>query len=159
MFAPLCERFKVCGSLRRGLPSIGDIEIVYIPRVVQVPKDGSLFGETEDCDLVDRQLSKLLAQGDLIKRRNKLAKLTRSGMPVDFFATTEKAWWTYICCRTGGAQSNTNLATTALEKGWKWHPMRGCFTSRKGDEVHWVTSEEENYTFLELPYLEPWKRA
>jgi DNA polymerase/3'-5' exonuclease PolX len=181
MFRPLSERFKICGSIRRHKPCVSDIEVVYIPKIIQVQKPGVLFAELEDKNLFETQLDFLIAKGHLVKRKsqvgnetwgveNKLAKLTRSLIPVDFFATTERAWWTNVCCRTGGADNNTRLARTANDRGWKWHPTRGCFTRKDADyrpeqpelmhpdNIHWVTTEEDNFTFVGLPYLEPWKR-
>jgi DNA polymerase/3'-5' exonuclease PolX len=52
---PRCERIEIAGSLRRGKPNVGDIEIFYVPRIGQVqvlgelfPKSGSLADELLD---------------------------------------------------------------------------------------------------------------
>jgi len=36
---PGCERIEIAGSIRRGRPDVGDIELVAIPRIEQI-RDG-----------------------------------------------------------------------------------------------------------------------
>jgi len=169
MFGPLADRFMICGSLRRHKPFVSDIEVVYIPKIVEMQIEGVLIPESENKNLFDTQLEHLLSKGDLVKRKNikghetwgadnKLAKLTRSLIPVDFFATNETAWWSQVCCRTGGAINNTNISRAAIDRHWRWHPYRGCFSKPDGSETHPITCEEDNFTFVSMPYLEPWKR-
>lgn len=44
LLAPACERIAIAGSIRRGVPLVGDIEIVAMPRVTTEPA-GDLWGE------------------------------------------------------------------------------------------------------------------
>ncbi|MCW5558169.1 MAG: hypothetical protein KIT22_10110 [Verrucomicrobiae bacterium] len=73
---------------------------------------------------------------------------------MDLFSTTPEAWWSYIVCRTGSAESNTRLAAAALRKGWHWHPTHGYFTDTLGRR-QWIASEEDAFLMVGLPYLEP----
>ena len=41
-------------------------------------------------------------------------------------------------------------------RGWKWTPY-GCGFRRPGT-AHKVTSEEEVFRFVNLPFLPPWER-
>lgn len=162
---------KVCGSLRRGRPEVGDIEIVYIPRVDQVAESPDLLGETGrtiPVNRVDEILEILLAEGALAKRpnkvgrtawgtENKLALHVPSGVPVDLFSTTADAWWGYVVCRTGSAESNTRIASAALAKGWRWHPTMGFFTDALSRR-HRIASEEDAFHLVGLPYKEPGER-
>jgi DNA polymerase/3'-5' exonuclease PolX len=94
---PRCEQLCIAGSLRRRKPEVGDIEILYVPRMGQVHRPGELFpqpGSLAD-DLLEEWLIK-----DVIRKRpnvngnvtwgnhNKLAVHVASGIPVDLFATT-----------------------------------------------------------------------
>lgn len=162
---------KLCGSLRRGRDEVGDIELVYIPRVDQVPEPADLLGDTGrtvPINRVDEILDRLLAEGVLSKRPNKLGRTawgddnklaihTHSGVPVDLFSTTAEAWWGYVVCRTGSADTNTRIATAALTKGWRWHPTLGFFTDALGRR-HRIASEQDAFHLVGLPYKEPRER-
>jgi DNA polymerase/3'-5' exonuclease PolX len=87
---------------------------------------------------------------------NKYATHVRSGIPIDFFRTCETSWFNYLVCRTGPGASNSNIATRAREKGWKWHPYGSGFS--RGREMRVMASEREVFEFVGLPYLEPRQR-
>lgn len=159
---------KVCGSLRRGKSEVGDIELVYIPRLDQVPEAPDLLGSTGrtlPVNRVDALLDRLIADVILAPRLNKLGRISwglenklavhvPSGVPVDLFSTDLLAWHSYVVCRTGSAESNTKIATTAMRRGWRWHPTRGYFSDAVGQK-HWIRSEEDVFRLVGLPYLEP----
>jgi len=164
---PCCEpdRLIVAGSLRRRRDEVGDIEIVYVSKTVQVP-DGLFDLVTRQA--VDQMLDHLLQTHALARRvsvigrtawgqKNKLATHVATGIGVDFFATTEEAWFNYLVCRTGPAESNTRLASTAQDRGWKWNPYGPGFTDARGEIVP-VKSERDVFELLGLDYLEPWER-
>jgi DNA polymerase/3'-5' exonuclease PolX len=112
----------------------------------------------------DAALNSLIDDGILAKRKNvkgsemwgeknKLAVHVRTGVPVDFFATTESAWWNYVVCRTGPGESNIAIEVAAQRKGWKWNPYGEGFTD--GGKVIPVRSEREAFELVGLPYKEP----
>lgn len=167
--APVVERILICGSLRRHRLMVADIEVVYIPRFIQAPIPESLFGETQPVNVTDRIIDGLIAGRVLEKRqntqgreawgeKNKLARLVKTGVPVDLFSATFENWWNYIVCRTGSADTNTRIASLAKERGWKWNPYGSGFTSLGGGEPYVVTSEEDVFRFVGLPYLDPCER-
>ncbi|MBN9691343.1 MAG: hypothetical protein J0M24_13990 [Verrucomicrobia bacterium] len=165
------DLLKVCGSLRRRKESVGDVEIVYVPRVALIPEEKDLLGSTgkfRQENRVDVLLEQLLAAGHLAKRPNKLGRTSwgesnklavhvASGIPVDLFATTRRAWWGYVVCRTGSAETNTRIASQAQAKGWQWHPYDGHFTDVLGRR-HWIENERDAFALVGLPYREPWER-
>jgi DNA polymerase/3'-5' exonuclease PolX len=164
---PFVERIEVAGSLRRRKPEVKDIELVYIPKTVELPV--GLFGETQKQNVTDHEIDRLIEIGILAKRqnvrgseawgeKNKLAVLVKTGMPVDLFATTEDAWFNYLVCRTGSAETNTRIAFIAQKRGWKWNPYGSGFTSLGSNEPYLVRSEQDVFSFLGIPYLEPWQR-
>lgn len=163
------ERILVCGSLRRCKETVGDIEIVYIPRLATEPNTETLFGEPVPVNRTDRAIGALIAAGILEKRqnvigreawgpKNKLARLVKTGVPVDLFATTQESWWNYVFCRTGPAELNTRIATLAKERGWQWNPYGPGFTPLGDGEPYIVRSEHDVFNFVGLDYLEPWQR-
>lgn len=162
---PACERIEIAGSIRRRRPDVGDIELVYIPRVGPGPTR-DFFETPRPTDLSARALECLLARGLLAKRLNKnggtswgpqikLAVHVPSGVPVDFFATSGQAWWSYLVCRTGPKESNIAIAQAAQRRGWGWQPFLGF---RAEDETIFPRSEREVFDLVGLPYREPWLR-
>jgi DNA polymerase (family 10) len=165
---PVCEegRLIVAGSLRRRKQWVGDVEIVYVSRKESRPVD---FFSNRDYNLADEAIAALVVAGVLEKResvlghtmygnQNKLMRHVATGVPVDLFATSESSWFNYLVCRTGPKESNTAIAQAAQDKGWKWHPYGSGFTREDGRAAHDVTSEQDLFEFLGMPYLEPWER-
>lgn len=167
-----CERLIVAGSLRRRRLEVGDVEILYIPkmRTVELPAE-NLFDPpgTAQIDEVDAYLDWLLEQGVIRQRlnvnggtawgeKNKLAVHVGSGIPVDFFATTEGCWFNYLVCRTGGQETNVRIASAAKAKGWRWNPYEAGFSHLGSGEHFDVKSERDVFEFVGLPYREPWER-
>lgn len=173
---PACTRIEIAGSLRRGKPEVGDIEILYISRPTTIPDPEDMFKERKiTVPAADIIIQAFLADGRITKRPKengtltwgewiKLAKATRSGIPVDFFATTETAWFNLLVCRTGSADTNTRIAALAQKKGYRWSPspdspyaFAGIRPDRHGERVP-VASERDVFEFVGLTYLEPHER-
>lgn len=165
------ERVAIAGSLRRKKPLVGDIEILFIPRLEQLPAR-DLFGQDVPVrNLAEEVIENWLARGVLKKRlnvngsemwgdKNKLAVHASTGIPVDLFAATEANWFNYLVCRTGPSESNIRIAEAARRKGWMWNPYGEGFSrgAGLGRERVGVTSERDVFEFVGLPYLEPEKR-
>lgn len=165
--APHCTRCEIAGSIRREKEMVGDIEILYIPRVETEADAGSLFAEPVEFLPADRAIKRAIWKGRLSLRegkdgttsygpKNKLL-LHPSGIGVDLFSTTEASWWNYLVCRTGPKESNTLIASRAQELGWQWGPYSPGFTRR--GETRAMESEEAVFKFVGLPYAEPEGRA
>jgi DNA polymerase/3'-5' exonuclease PolX len=161
--APLCHRIEIAGSIRREKSQVGDIELVYIPRLEIKPTPGDMFSFC-DVDLAELCLQNLLRQGFLDKRKKitgetvwgkqiKLAVDLESGIPVDFFPTSEISWWNYLVCRTGPKESNMEIAHQAILRGLKWEPYSAGF--RDGDRIVPMKSEMDVFEFVGLKYREP----
>jgi DNA polymerase/3'-5' exonuclease PolX len=164
----------VAGSLRRLKSEVGDIELVYVPKIGMAQPQGEIFAK--QMNLVDRNIMDALDTGELVKRLNvngnetfggkiKLLTHVASGIPVDFFETTKESWWNYLVCRTGPKESNTRIAMAAqaMNPKWKWEPYSPGFkpVHADGDKQDFgrspikVTSEREVFEFVGLPYLRP----
>lgn len=170
---PFCERMIVAGSLRRRRQWVGDVEVLYIPRLSKVERvrQADLLGGDPApifTNLADAGLLMMIADGVINQRKNvhgsitwgeknKLARHAASGIPVDFFEARAGNWFNYLVCRTGGAESNVRIASAAQKKGWKWHPYGDGFTDDEGNVVR-VESEEDVFRLAGLAYLEPHAR-
>jgi DNA polymerase/3'-5' exonuclease PolX len=165
------ERVIISGSLRRRKNEVGDIEILYIPKIEwkhDVEASDLFQDRARGKNLSDHSIVAMVQSGLIRPRenvigrttwgdKNKLAVHCASGIPVDFFATTAAAWFNYLVCRTGGSENNVRIASAAQEKGWKWHPYNCGFTDEEGRAVR-VESEQDVFRLVGLPYLEPWQR-
>lgn len=168
----LPNRILVVGSIRRRKPFVKDIEILFVSKPASRKDPGDLFERQTECAAVDLALEKLLEMG-VIERRlskigrpawgpeNKLAVHVKSGMPVDFFYTTESNWFNAIVVRTGPLQSNKAIAAAAIAKGWKWHAYGNGFTRNDGKtsiDRSIVNEERDAFDFVGLPFKSPEKR-
>jgi DNA polymerase/3'-5' exonuclease PolX len=162
---PWTQKLICAGSLRRRKDHVGDVELLFIPAFETVP-DG-LF-ETIQVSLVDRSLAHLLELAIIDKRKNslgseiwgdknKLARHLRTGVPIDLFTATHENWFNYLVCRTGPAESNIRIASAAKAQNWQWNPYSPGFTDQHGNIVP-VTSEQDVFRLVNLPYLEPHER-
>ena len=163
---PACEQMIVAGSLRRRKADVGDVEILFVPKMEVRPVD--MF-ESKPFSLADEVIERLLATGRLSKRpstlghfawgaKNKLA-LHATGLPVDLFTATPENWWNYVVCRTGPADSNTRIASLAQQRGYKWNPYGSGYTRLSDSEIIPMGSEAEVFAFVGLEYREPADRT
>lgn len=162
-----CQRIIVAGSLRRRKEDVGDIEILYIPATEERQVD---LISTATVSLADEQIEAMVDRGIISRRlsktghpswgtKNKLASHTATGIPIDFFATTEESWHNYLVCRTGPAASNTRIATIAQQRDYQWKPYGSGFIRLTDGKVFPMASEQSVFEFVGLPYLEPWERS
>ena len=165
--APGCERIAIAGSLRRRKATVGDVELLYIPRHGEAVAPGEMLAAP--CDLSSLAIADLEATGRLARRlkstgaetfgeRNKLMLDVASGIPVDLFATDAASWFNYLVCRTGAAESNVQIATRAKALGYRWNPYGAGFTRLSDGEIFAMASEREVFAFVGMPYREPWER-
>jgi DNA polymerase (family 10) len=163
---PRCEQVCVAGSLRRGKADVGDIEILYVPRLGQVRMPGELF--PRNGSLADELIEQWLTRRVLTKRpnvngattwgaQNKLAVHAASGVPVDLFATTAACWFVALVVRTGPKESNTALAASALRRGMQLHAYGVLEVTATGEQII-PQSEREVFERLGVPYREPAQR-
>ena len=140
---PRCERVCIAGSLHRGKAEVGDIEILYVPRIGQVRKPGGLFAHPGS--LAEELIERWVSKGMLAKRpningsttwgiHNKLAVHTASRIPVDLFGTTMERWFVALVIRTGSKDMNITLASNAQKCGMKLEAY-GVLVGAGGEKI------------------------
>lgn len=159
---PHCHRIVVAGSIRRRKPFVSDIEILLVSKLGRDTDPTDLFGAQVERAAADMALETLLGLGVITKRggwgpENKFGTHAKSGIPIDFFSTTERNWWNALVVRTGPAKSNKAIASAAIARGWKWHAYGDGF-SRGDRETFVVRQERDAFDHVGLPYLLPDKR-
>jgi DNA polymerase/3'-5' exonuclease PolX len=150
-----CERIEIAGSIRRLKSDVGDVELLCIPKFNGFidsldQKVKSLVGT----HYLDYRLNKLGRQ--VYGPKNKLMRHVESGLGIDISCTNEECWWVSLVVRTGGKQTNIDICTAALQRGYKFHAYGSGFSTPHGDIV--CRSEREAFETVGLAYREPWQR-
>lgn len=165
----MTDRLIVAGSLRRRKDEVGDVEILYIPRIEPRPDPQDLLGNMIPTNLVDVYLQRLIERKVIEKRlnsngavmwgeSNKLARHVATGVPVDFFSCNRANWWTLLVCRTGSKENNERICNAAIERGLKWNPYLGFEDRYTSELLHVPQSEQDVFNRVGLTYIEPWER-
>jgi len=159
---PCCNRIIVAGSLRRRKPEVGDVEILFIPKMETRKVD---WFASESVSMAAEEIEAMVADGTLSRRisvsgaatwgdKNKLA-VHRGGIPVDLFAATEATWFNYLVCRTGPHSLNIRIAEAAKRKLHQWNPYGEGFTDLRGGHTIAMDSERAVFEFVGIPFVEP----
>jgi DNA polymerase/3'-5' exonuclease PolX len=156
---PFCERVEIAGSIRRRKPTVGDIEIVCIPR-----HQPDLFGDPGE-SLLDIKLLELLKEGRLSKGRKNGDKqkefiVPSGGCQLDLFITSPDCWPVIFTVRTGSEDFTKRLVTQKnkggllpsnlhVDEGRVWKTDEGTPLALK---------EEADLLALCGGWVEPWER-
>jgi DNA polymerase/3'-5' exonuclease PolX len=169
LLRPMCDRIEIAGSLRRGRPEVGDIEIVAIARSVI---DRDLFGERFDRDGLDVLCNVLAGEGKLRPRLDsrgrgawgpKYKRLWFREIPVDLFVVSSPAQYGVILAiRTGPAEYSKKLVTPShfLSGGMMPPGMRchdGALWRRHGalEDLIVTPDEADVYRAIGADYVAP----
>lgn len=153
-----CKRIQIAGSIRRGKPTIGDIEIVCIP------KHGvDLFGDPTDEMLLKATLE---ARPELTfmkgQDRQRVYLFTMPDgrqVQLDLFITTPEKWGMILVERTGSADFSRRLVTQKMMGG---KMPNGMYTREgrlwRNDKVLDTSTEEKVFEELGLDWVAPENR-
>lgn len=121
-----CERIEIAGSIRRKAPTVGDIEIVAVPRVhMETVPEGLFENKTIPVDDLQVVIDLLLMDGTLAshpvdpKRGPRYSKLLHvdSGLQVDLFSASAATFGLILMIRTGPEAYSRWLVTEAKSRG------------------------------------------
>jgi len=158
---PYCEKIAVAGSIRRGKPEVGDIEIVAIPKAVVRP---NLLGENVVIGYeIARGIDDLLEMGgQKIKRGAKYAQIaTHWGINLDLFIVLPPAEWGVIfMIRTGSGNYSHHMVTQRNKGG----ALPSYCNVKNGavwcnGEIIPMPREIDFYEKLSIPYMKPEQRG
>jgi hypothetical protein len=102
------------GSIRRESPTVGDIEIVAIPRSASQP---DLFGG-QPLDRALLSLQKLEDIGEITKDGPRYKQFTYCGRQIDLFLSGADRYGLILAIRTGPANWSHQLVKNRYEGGW-----------------------------------------
>lgn len=137
--SPACDKIVIVGSLRRGLETIGDIDLLCLP------KEPALL-ESLTSDLSESQV---IGVGG-----NWMMTGTFQGISFNVCKTVPKSWGASLLHCTGSVQFNIDLRSLAKGKGFSLN-QNGLWL-KTGDEEQLVAgvSEDEVFRALNLQYVE-----
>ena len=156
---PACTRIEVAGSVRRRRPTIGDLEVVCVPRMGNRPSM-DLFKPPEEYDLLDERLAELQKAGRIgmhperpaSGERYKRLWLPKAAIQLDVFIVVAPAEWGVISLiRTGPSDFSRNMVTRLIPRGMR------CVDGRilRDNEVVPCPEERDFFRIVELDWLEP----
>ncbi len=140
-FEGLYDRWEIAGSVRRGIETAGDLDLVVIPREGFNEKLGAMFG------------------WQVPKRKADPLKTKKTGLvdevQVDFNLTTQEAFGAALMFATGSPQVNIVQRQQAKRLGLLLNE-KGVW---RGETRIAGKTELECYEALELNWMEPRERS
>jgi DNA polymerase (family 10) len=132
------------GSLRRMKETIGDIDILVVPRDEKPATTKKIMNFFTSLS----EVSRVLAKGE-----TKSTVVLKNGIQADVRVLPEKSAGAALQYFTGNVDHNVKLRGIAIKKGYKLSEY-GLF-DRKTNRLVAGRTEDEVYKKLGLPYIEP----
>lgn len=155
LIKPLCQKFEIAGSVRRGEEQCGDIEIVCIPHLKGYTHGKDLFGIPKTSYL-NRVINWIDTNEDStrIKGGPKYQKIEYKGVPVDIFMTSREEFGRMLAIRTGPAEYSKKMAARWVQLGY--HGKDGkLIHEQTGERAGPFPTEESFFEFLGWNYIKP----
>jgi DNA polymerase/3'-5' exonuclease PolX len=156
LLAPICERVAIAGSLRRGKPDVGDIEIVCVPM-----PEADLFG--------DECVNSLRIHSDLIHAGYRMGKFDGDHFKqfdagpcnCDLFITTRPQFGVIFTIRTGCAEFSHRLVTPRSQGGLLMPSSLRVKDGRiwHGDTAYDTPEEINVFEIMGLKWIPPEERT
>jgi len=164
---PYCARIVVAGSLRRGLKTVGDIELLCVPDF-QPYGQIDIWGKTGLRNELDHRVEVLMEEKifkarpntrgfNTLGAQNKLLIHVPSGLPIDIFSTKLENWGMALFVRTGPAAWNKRAMQRFRDIGKRGHAYGGV-THSDGEQVD-CPDEETVFAELKWDYVTPERRG
>jgi DNA polymerase (family X) len=147
-----CDQIEIAGSIRRGRPFCGDVDIVALPKPGKVDelKARCLRNATPVRD-GDQEFVCTLTNGIQLD-------VWLAAQPAkDFFESKPTNFGSLLLCRTGSPAHNICLIERAKSLGLRWNPHWGVYGGLSRGPIASVT-EEEIFAALKLEFVPPEKR-
>lgn len=140
---PFCDRIEIVGNIRRRKQSIDSIDILLAPKGV------FLYG----------LMSKIVELGseDGMKVSNKKTIILKDEfgeIKTELWFTTPERWPVTLLVRTGGTRSNKRIVKLCENKKWRLSVNEGSIFDENNKKLP-IEKEEDIFTLLEIPFIEP----
>jgi DNA polymerase (family 10) len=166
---PVTRRCAIAGSIRRRRPTVGDIELLAVPRLHTLP---DLFGDDgSEHNMLDGLVREWLDTGVVEHRLDKngrpscgerYKRLRYQGVALDLFVCLPPAEWGVLyLIRTGPADYGHTFVTPRSQGGWLPDYLRvkdGAIQRRDDGTILPTPEEADVYRLLGLTYVPPEQR-
>jgi len=152
--APACDQIAIAGSIRRGLPMVGDIDIVALPRL---GSEAELSRRFRGCASIGGlQLDGAIAKRCLLRKSEIQCDLWIARHAIrDLIAPIPCNWGGMLLTYTGSMQHNIGLVDRAKALGKTFRPGWGVIDA---DGTCHTTTEAEIFAALQMDFTEPENR-
>jgi len=174
---PHCDKLAIAGSVRRGKPDVGDIEIVCQPKKIAVGQVDIFAGvgaEVVHPDFINTVYAFGQREiGAAVGRYMRI--LLPQGIKLDLFMPQPDDFWRIMAIRTGSSEYSSKVLATAWKKlGWCGVSPHGLRRIQDCEEIKhegkastWKLvnpdgerppvwqSEEDLFAWLQVPWIEP----
>jgi len=142
------KRYEICGSYRRLAPSISDLDILIV--VDKLEDWNSILDYLEN--IMGYQLIPNIGRGD-----KKASYMINGFIHVDFKNIPEESWPFALLHFTGSKNTNIEMRRRANQLGYKLNEY-GLIRESNDEPITGLTTEQDIFEFLQLPYKQPWER-
>jgi DNA polymerase/3'-5' exonuclease PolX len=157
-----CDKIEIAGSLRRGKPEVGDIEIVCLPRSEDC---GDLFG-TPALDIFYSFLDSYFVGKNIAKNGLKYKRIDLTDtISLDLFIVTPPAQWGVIfAIRTGPAEFSRKLVSPISNRGTPdWGFLPAGHTIDRGQLLKHgklipTETEKDFFRAINIEWIDPRER-
>jgi DNA polymerase/3'-5' exonuclease PolX len=160
LLSPVCARIEIAGSLRRHKETVGDIEIVLIPKPTLDLFGNEGFGAWQITEYLEQDGFILEKNGDYFKQAHLPFIASGETVNFDIFLTTPEKWGVILTIRTGSADFSHRLVTPRNKGGLLPSNLRvkdGRIWN--GDEALETPKEADVFNVIGLAWIEPKDRV
>ena len=161
LLAHSCEKIQIAGSIRREKSDVGDIEIVAVPKMADVPT-GNLFGDMMKGSLLDIAIEDAIFRNEfyfdtiLPKNGDRPKRFICDKVAVDLFIASPDNFGDILFIRTGDADFS-RLAVTERKSGglmpsWLKHKNGRLWN---GNNQVVCATEEDFFAAIGIQFVKP----
>ena len=153
LLKPYCERIEIAGSIRREKPEVGDIELVCIPKKVEIDDPACWFKKIE---IIHPEFCKIIDSLERIRGNatgKAMQRNTPEGIVLDIFTATPDNWGYIFAIRTGP----DNFSHKVLANNWVkygYHGKDGMLYNKQEKPVP-VKEESDLFLLIGIEYIDP----
>lgn len=158
LLEPLCDRIEIAGSIRREKETIGDVELVLIPKPTLDLFGNESFGAKQIAETLEQAGYVFGQNGEYFKQAHLPNVGNRYGENViyDIFLTTPEKFGVIFTIRTGPAEFSHRLVTPRNKGGLLPSYLKVKDGRIWNDGEAWETPEEVDvFRACTLEWIEP----
>jgi len=138
-FKDVVKKYEICGSYRREKEDSGDIDIVFVPKSIEIYNDW--FDNL-----------------DIKKRKGKLAdNVLIEDVQIDLFMATENSYAAMVMTWTGSRGFNIVMRGKLNRQGYVY-TRNGIYDQKTGDIIKNIKTEADIFNIAKINFVKPCDR-